>query len=98
MTSETKRLFLFLFIALTLAGCDGFSSEPTYSGISVEGMNYTPFNLTRFVIHDKYGNRAGGGGDLMPGDTVLGNRVDDLAGHRIDIGEAPVRLIGDQEG
>ncbi|MEN7530521.1 hypothetical protein, partial [Cupriavidus sp. DL-D2] len=25
------------------------------------------YNLTRFVITDKYGNRAGGGGDLVPG-------------------------------
>jgi hypothetical protein len=62
-----KRICLVLLAVLALAGCDVFSSEPTYSGISVEGMNYTPFNLSRFVIRDKYGNRAGGGGDLMPG-------------------------------
>ncbi|WP_296654144.1 DUF3304 domain-containing protein [Paraburkholderia sp.] len=48
-------------------GCDVLSSEPTYGGMSVSGMNYTPFNLSRFIIRDKYGNRAGGGGDLMPG-------------------------------
>jgi hypothetical protein len=50
-----------------MMGCDDFSSVPIYNGISVAGMNYTPFNLTRFVIRDAYGNRAGGGGDLMPG-------------------------------
>jgi hypothetical protein len=52
---------------VSMMGCDDFSSVPIYNGISVEGMNYTPFNLTRFVIRDEYGNRAGGGGDLMPG-------------------------------
>ncbi|WP_179402250.1 hypothetical protein [Burkholderia guangdongensis] len=66
MMFVTKRILLLLTV-LALVGCDAFSSEPTYSGISVEGMNYTPFNLTRFVIHDKYGNTASGGGDLMPG-------------------------------
>ncbi|WP_332261495.1 hypothetical protein [Burkholderia sp. WSM2230] len=33
----------------------------------MEGFNYTPYNLDRFVITDKFGNKAGGGGDLMPG-------------------------------
>ncbi|GLU33528.1 DUF3304 domain-containing protein [Trinickia caryophylli] len=67
MIFVNKRIVLPVFAALVLAGCDAFSSEPVYRGISVEGMNYTPFNLTRFVIRDKYGNRASGGGDLMPG-------------------------------
>ncbi|MBR7943617.1 hypothetical protein [Burkholderia cenocepacia] len=62
-----KRLILLFFAFAVLAGCDAFSSEPTYRGISVAGMNYTPFNLTRFVIRDKYGNTASGGGDHMPG-------------------------------
>ena len=42
-------------------------STPTYSGISTEGLNYLPFNLDRFTITDQYGNRASGGGDLIPG-------------------------------
>ncbi|UEP38496.1 DUF3304 domain-containing protein [Burkholderia ambifaria] len=54
-------------IALTQAGCDAFSSEPTYRGVSIMGLNYTPFNLSDFTIRDKYGNRASGGGDLPPG-------------------------------
>ena len=62
-----KRLVFMLLATAALVGCDAISTAPTYSGISVEGMNYTPFNLSRFVIRDKYGNRAGGGGDLMPG-------------------------------
>jgi len=64
-----KNKFLYaLLLSLTLvAGCDAFSSEPTYGGLSIEGFNYTPYNLDRFVITDKYGNKAGGGGDLMPG-------------------------------
>ena len=63
----TKRFFFLLFTVLALAGCDAFSSEPTYGGLSVAGMNYTPFNLSRFVIRDKYGNTVSGGGDLPPG-------------------------------
>jgi hypothetical protein len=62
-----KRLTLLLLAAAALAGCDAFSSEPTYGGLSVEGFNYTPYNLSRFVINDKYGNKASGGGDLPPG-------------------------------
>jgi hypothetical protein len=56
-----------LVSAFLFAGCDALSSEPTYGGLSIEGFNYTPYNLNRFVITDKYGNTAGGGGDLMPG-------------------------------
>ena len=63
-----NRFFYALLLSLTLiSGCDAFSSEPTYGGLSVGGFNYTPYNLSRFVIYDKYGNTAGGGGDLMPG-------------------------------
>ena len=57
-----------LLLPLVLvAGCDAFSSTPTYGGLSVAGFNYTPYNLDRFVVRDAYGNTAGGGGDLMPG-------------------------------
>ncbi|AOI96484.1 DUF3304 domain-containing protein [Burkholderia sp. LA-2-3-30-S1-D2] len=63
----TRRLFALLTVALALAGCDAFSSEPTYRGVSIMGLNYTPFNLSDFTIRDKYGNRASGGGDLPPG-------------------------------
>jgi len=52
---------------ILVAGCDVFSSTPTYGGLSVAGFNYTPYNLDRFVVRDAYGNTAGGGGDLMPG-------------------------------
>ncbi|WP_322059196.1 hypothetical protein [Paraburkholderia sp. J63] len=52
---------------IVLSGCNKLSSEPVYSGLSVEGFNYMPYNLTYFVVHDKYGNTASGGGDLMPG-------------------------------
>ncbi|MFM0042551.1 hypothetical protein [Paraburkholderia sediminicola] len=53
-----KRQVLFLFTLAVLSGCDVFSSEPTYGGLSIEGFNYTPYNLDRFVIKDKYGNSA----------------------------------------
>ncbi len=62
-----KRLIVLCLATVALMGCDVLSSEPTYGGLSVSGMNYTPFNLSRFIIRDQYGNRAGGGGDLMPG-------------------------------
>ncbi|WP_309806289.1 MULTISPECIES: hypothetical protein [unclassified Caballeronia] len=61
-----KYRALLVLAAISLAGCDAFSSEPTYGGLSVEGFNYTPYNLTEFTIRDKYGNRASGGGDLPP--------------------------------
>jgi hypothetical protein len=66
MISCWKRLGIVLMCAVAVAACDAFSSEPVYSGISVAGFNYTPYNLTRFVVRDKFGNRAGGGGDLPP--------------------------------
>ncbi|AZG16117.1 DUF3304 domain-containing protein [Cupriavidus pauculus] len=57
-----------LLLAMTcMAGCDAVSSQPTYGGLSIAGFNYTPYNLSRFVITDEYGNSASGGGDLMPG-------------------------------
>jgi hypothetical protein len=62
-----KRFAIFLAVVLMLTGCDAFSSEPTYRGVSIMGLNYTPFNLSEFTIRDKYGNRASGGGDLPPG-------------------------------
>ncbi|MEJ0003716.1 MAG: hypothetical protein WDN30_09335 [Pararobbsia sp.] len=63
-----SRFLCVLLLPLTfMAGCDAFSSDRTYGGLSVEGFNYTPYNLDRFVITDNYGNKAGGGGDLMPG-------------------------------
>ncbi|VWB60782.1 hypothetical protein [Burkholderia metallica] len=62
-----KRFFVLLVVVSTLAGCDAFSSEPTYRGVSIMGLNYTPFNLSGFTIRDRYGNRASGGGDLPPG-------------------------------
>ncbi|RQV10683.1 DUF3304 domain-containing protein, partial [Burkholderia cenocepacia] len=62
-----KRVVVFLAAALTLGGCDAFSAEPIYRGVSIMGLNYTPFNLSEFTIRDKYGNRASGGGDLPPG-------------------------------
>ena len=64
---KKQTIWLFLPLALIVAAYDAFSSEPTYSGLSIEGFNYTPYNLDRFVITDKYGNTASGGGDLMPG-------------------------------
>jgi len=62
-----RSVWLVMLSLVLLTGCDAFSSEPTYGGLSIEGFNYTPYNLDRFVITDRYGNRAGGGGDLMPG-------------------------------
>jgi len=62
-----KLVGTLLLASMLAAGCDVFSSEPTYGGLSVAGFNYTPYNLSWFVVTDKYGNRASGGGDLMPG-------------------------------
>src|ERR1700722_7825405 len=65
---KNKTIWLWLLSLVMISGCDVFSSEPTYGSLSIEGFNYTPYNLSRFVVFDKYGNTAGGGGgDLMPG-------------------------------
>jgi hypothetical protein len=64
---KKKTIWLWLLSLVMISECNAFSSEPTYGGLSIEGFNYTPYNLSRFVVYDKYGNTAGGGGDLMPG-------------------------------
>ncbi|MEN8513528.1 hypothetical protein [Burkholderia sp. RS02] len=38
-----------------------------YSGISVMGRNYLPYNMSGFTITDAFGNKASGGGDDPPG-------------------------------
>ncbi|MDT6962070.1 DUF3304 domain-containing protein [Cupriavidus sp. SZY C1] len=63
-----RRILCNLLLAATfLVGCDALETAPTYGGLSIAGFNYTPYNLSRFVITDRYGNRASGGGDLPPG-------------------------------
>ncbi|WP_431227084.1 DUF3304 domain-containing protein [Burkholderia contaminans] len=52
-----------LVVAVTACG----KSEPTYSGISVIGRNYLPYNMSGFTIADTFGNTASGGGDDPPG-------------------------------
>jgi hypothetical protein len=52
-------------LALSVTACG--ESEPTYSGISIMGRNYLPYNMSGFTITDAYGNKAGGGGDDPPG-------------------------------
>ena len=54
-----------LAVALSLSACG--KSEPVYSGISVMGRNYLPYNMRGFTVTDAYGNRARGGGDDPPG-------------------------------
>ncbi|MCA3194602.1 MAG: hypothetical protein INH12_31580 [Cupriavidus sp.] len=51
---------------MLVTGCDALSSAPTYGALSIAGFNYTPYNLDRFVVTDKFGNRASGGA-LLPG-------------------------------
>ncbi|MDT6963816.1 hypothetical protein QTN24_20130 [Cupriavidus sp. SZY C1] len=62
-----KLIGILLFAMTWIAGCDAVSSVPTYGGLSIAGFNYTPYNLSRFVITDEFGNSASGGGDLPPG-------------------------------
>nr|WP_260433632.1 DUF3304 domain-containing protein [Burkholderia sp. Bp8998] len=49
----------------SMAACS--KSEPTYTSVSTEALNYLPYNLIRFTITDQFGNKARGGGDLEPG-------------------------------
>jgi hypothetical protein len=64
---QARMLSVLLVASVLVTGCDALSSAPTYGALSIAGFNYTPYNLSRFVITDKYGNSASGGGDLMPG-------------------------------
>jgi hypothetical protein len=50
---------------VSMAACS--KSEPTYTSVSTEALNYLPYNLVRFTITDQFGNKARGGGDLEPG-------------------------------
>ncbi|WP_175888409.1 DUF3304 domain-containing protein [Burkholderia contaminans] len=50
---------------VSMAACS--KSDPTYTSISTEALNYLPYNLVRFTITDQFGNKARGGGDLEPG-------------------------------
>ncbi|HEM8494000.1 DUF3304 domain-containing protein [Burkholderia multivorans] len=54
-----------LATTLGLSGCG--KSEPVYSGISIIGRNYLPYNMSGFTIADTFGNTASGGGDDPPG-------------------------------
>jgi hypothetical protein len=63
---QARMLSVLLAASVLVTGCDALSSAPTYGGLSVAGFNYTPYNLDRFVVTDKYGNRASGGA-LLPG-------------------------------
>ncbi|WP_225934619.1 MULTISPECIES: DUF3304 domain-containing protein [unclassified Cupriavidus] len=64
---KARMLSVLLAASVLVTGCDALSSAPTYGALSIAGFNYTPYNLSRFVITDKYGNSASGGGDLPPG-------------------------------
>ncbi|WP_225934620.1 MULTISPECIES: DUF3304 domain-containing protein [unclassified Cupriavidus] len=63
---KARALIVLLVASVLITGCDALSSAPTYGGLSVAGFNYTPYNLDRFVVTDKFGNRASGGA-LLPG-------------------------------
>lgn len=52
-------------LLVSMAACS--KSEPIYTSVSTEGLNYLPYNLARFTITDQFGNKARGGGDLEPG-------------------------------
>jgi len=52
-------------LAAALSACG--KSEPVYSGISLMGRNYLPYNMSGFTIADAFGNTASGGGDDPPG-------------------------------
>ncbi|WP_322027237.1 hypothetical protein [Burkholderia sp. BCC1977] len=52
-------------LAAALSACG--KSEPVYSGISVMGRNYLPYNMSGFTVKDAFGNKASGGGDDPPG-------------------------------
>lgn len=64
-SSLMGRVLAGCLLVTAMAACG--KSEPTYSGISVIGRNYLPYNMSGFTIADTFGNTASGGGDDPPG-------------------------------
>lgn len=56
-----RKSALGMFLLAVLCACE--QSEPVYSGISVMGRNYLPYNMSGFTVTDAFGNKASGGGD-----------------------------------
>ncbi|WGY68798.1 hypothetical protein KEC55_02060 [Burkholderia cepacia] len=65
LSSLVSRVLAGCLLVVAVTACG--KSEPTYSGISVIGRNYLPYNMSGFTITDAYGNKASGGGDDPPG-------------------------------
>ncbi|HDR9493170.1 DUF3304 domain-containing protein [Burkholderia stabilis] len=65
LSSLVSRVLAGCLLAVAVTACG--KSEPIYSGISVMGRNYLPYNMNGFTITDAYGNKASGGGDDPPG-------------------------------
>jgi len=63
--SSALRVAAAGLLFVSMAACS--KSDPTYTSISTEALNYLPYNLVRFTITDQFGNKARGGGDLEPG-------------------------------
>ncbi|MBR8073830.1 hypothetical protein KDW23_27670 [Burkholderia cenocepacia] len=65
LSSLVGRILAGCLLVTAMIACG--KSEPAYSGISVMGRNYLPYNMNGFTITDAYGNKASGGGDDPPG-------------------------------
>ncbi|WP_419146140.1 hypothetical protein [Burkholderia cenocepacia] len=65
LSSLVGRILAGCLLVTAMIACG--KSEPTYSGISVIGRNYLPYNMSGFTIADTFGNTASGGGDDPPG-------------------------------
>ena len=63
--STALRVAAASMMFVSIAACS--KTEPTYTSVSTEALNYLPYNLVRFTITDQFGNKARGGGDLEPG-------------------------------
>ncbi|WP_175913611.1 hypothetical protein [Burkholderia metallica] len=65
LSSLTGRVLAGCLLVTAMTACG--KSDPTYSGISIIGRNYLPYNMSGFTIADTFGNTASGGGDDPPG-------------------------------
>ena len=63
--STTSRIIAASLLSISMSACS--HADPAYTGVSIEALNYLPYNLARFAISDQFGNTVRGGGDLEPG-------------------------------
>ncbi|MEK6357603.1 MAG: hypothetical protein V4796_32940 [Burkholderia cenocepacia] len=51
--STTSRIIAASLLSISMSACS--NADPAYTGVSIEALNYLPYNLARFAISDQFG-------------------------------------------